>query len=817
MFRKSLMALAIASLCRGTRAGGGVGRRGQAAGHDADRGRRRKGRQQGRHDSRSTPAASQPPASFQPGSTDAPRPVREREAAPGDHRQGHGRAGRQAHRRHQGAAEALPDDARRRLSDAPHGRRCRSAFSTTPRRTPPARRPPTAASRSRTSLAGYPFPIPKTGSEAIWNHLLRYNGLGYDTPSYDNWNVDSAGVPTLAVERPTPTGRGRSTIRRRPASSTPTDPYWLHQAALRRAGAPQRRGAADVDARQPAEAAAPRLAVPAGPAPRQARAGPRLRHAEPRRRGRRRPTTTSRCSTARWTASTASSSARRRCTFPYSNYRLTYHQDGGGHHQAQPPQSGSRALGAAPRLGGRGDAQAGQAPHLQQARRSTSTRTAGRRWPPTSTTRAASSIASSFAYPVVQLRRAGAVRRHVRDLRLQLGRLQHHRPVRSVQRPQVHDRAATRHLLVAGSAGRSGRALRPAADIAREHCRCGAKRGAASDVPNRDIRIMTRPPCLRGVARRGARRSRRRACGCCRLRRRARHAGAGIAAREPAACCRRWHAPADRLVAVGQRGHVVLSTDGGTTWKQATVPVSSDLAAVYFVDGREGLGGRPRRRRPAHGGRRRIVAAAARRTQGQRSAGRRDGAQGRGGPDVRRREGPARRSEALPGAGRRQAVPRRLVFRCAQRLRRRRVQPRLPHRRRRRDVGAVVRSDRQSQILQPVFDPSGRLAISTSPARAASCSSSTPPRSASRRSRFPTRAASSASRPPATPCSPSGCAATSWRSDDGGIEMDEGRRRARLRRSSARRLRPEGASCWPTRAGASRRATTADARSVPSR
>ena len=26
----------------------------------------------------------------------------------------------------------------------------------------------------------------------------------------------------------------------------------------------------------------------------------------------------------------------------------------------------------------------------------------------------------------------------------------------------------------------------------------------------------------------------------------------------------------DRLVAVGQRGHVVYSTDGGATWKQAT-------------------------------------------------------------------------------------------------------------------------------------------------------------------------------------------------------------------------------------------------------
>ena len=34
-------------------------------------------------------------------------------------------------------------------------------------------------------LPGYPFPIPKTGSEAIWNHLLRYNGLGYDNPRYE--------------------------------------------------------------------------------------------------------------------------------------------------------------------------------------------------------------------------------------------------------------------------------------------------------------------------------------------------------------------------------------------------------------------------------------------------------------------------------------------------------------------------------------------------------------------------------------------------------------------------------------------------------
>jgi photosystem II stability/assembly factor-like uncharacterized protein len=43
-----------------------------------------------------------------------------------------------------------------------------------------------------------------------------------------------------------------------------------------------------------------------------------------------------------------------------------------------------------------------------------------------------------------------------------------------------------------------------------------------------------------------------------------------------------------RLVAVGQRGHIVVSSDGGKTWKQAPVPVSSDLTAVFFADGKDG-------------------------------------------------------------------------------------------------------------------------------------------------------------------------------------------------------------------------------------
>lgn len=43
-----------------------------------------------------------------------------------------------------------------------------------------------------------------------------------------------------------------------------------------------------------------------------------------------------------------------------------------------------------------------------------------------------------------------------------------------------------------------------------------------------------------------------------------------------------------RLIAVGQRGHIVVSADRGATWQQASVPVSSDLTSVYFVDAREG-------------------------------------------------------------------------------------------------------------------------------------------------------------------------------------------------------------------------------------
>jgi photosystem II stability/assembly factor-like uncharacterized protein len=43
-----------------------------------------------------------------------------------------------------------------------------------------------------------------------------------------------------------------------------------------------------------------------------------------------------------------------------------------------------------------------------------------------------------------------------------------------------------------------------------------------------------------------------------------------------------------RIVAAGQRGHILYSDDKGASWKQAAVPVSSDLAAVQFPTPRKG-------------------------------------------------------------------------------------------------------------------------------------------------------------------------------------------------------------------------------------
>ncbi|AMO25054.1 YCF48-related protein [Ramlibacter solisilvae] len=43
-----------------------------------------------------------------------------------------------------------------------------------------------------------------------------------------------------------------------------------------------------------------------------------------------------------------------------------------------------------------------------------------------------------------------------------------------------------------------------------------------------------------------------------------------------------------RVIAAGQRGHILYSDDAGETWKQADVPVSSDLVSVHFPTPQKG-------------------------------------------------------------------------------------------------------------------------------------------------------------------------------------------------------------------------------------
>lgn len=48
------------------------------------------------------------------------------------------------------------------------------------------------------AYAGVPFPIPKSGTEVMWNHLMRYQGPTTYT-QYDSINVDSSGKAVLAT------------------------------------------------------------------------------------------------------------------------------------------------------------------------------------------------------------------------------------------------------------------------------------------------------------------------------------------------------------------------------------------------------------------------------------------------------------------------------------------------------------------------------------------------------------------------------------------------------------------------------------------
>jgi hypothetical protein len=82
--------------------------------------------------------------------------------------------------------------------------------------------------------AGFPFPIPKDGYEAMWNHLVRFNGVAYEA-KYRNLTVDANGRATLATE-----GLSAQEYPYWDAGKTSAETYWRiklgYTAPARRAG-----------------------------------------------------------------------------------------------------------------------------------------------------------------------------------------------------------------------------------------------------------------------------------------------------------------------------------------------------------------------------------------------------------------------------------------------------------------------------------------------------------------------------------------------------------------------------------------------------
>ena len=280
------------------------------------------------------------------------------------------------------------------------------------------------------------------------------------------------------------------------------------------------------------------------------------------------------------------------------------------------------------------------------------------------------------------------------------------------------------------------------------------------------------------------------------------------------ACCKAWPAPAtgsSRWASADTSSSRATAARRGSRRRCRSARTSPRVlrrASKGWAVGHDGVILHTERRR-------RDLGAAARRPARQRAPGRRMQHKSRRGPS-RRSGNTARRSQALQGAGRRQAVSRRLVRRREQRLRRRRLQPDLPHRRRRQELGAVVRPDRQSQVLQPLRDPPGGGRPLHRRRRRPGAEARSRPRSASTRLPCRTRAASSASSAARRRCWSTGCAATHFAATTA-ARPGKGRRRTagddRWRRRRRRRRR----SCSPTSAAASARASDGGATFKPCR
>ena len=201
-------------------------RRSQAARHHAHRRRRREGRQQGRHHSRVHRRPEGRPGVVQEGQRHPSVAVREREAAP-RHRQQERRAARgQADGGHEGAPQALSEhDAPRRVSDASRGRAAaqgaRQHREERDRHQERQRR-----ARRRRHASRRPVPDPEERLRGDVEPPRALHRASPTTTKYENWNVDAAGVPSLATAGNLINEFPLYDPKRADTPAKDTDPYW---------------------------------------------------------------------------------------------------------------------------------------------------------------------------------------------------------------------------------------------------------------------------------------------------------------------------------------------------------------------------------------------------------------------------------------------------------------------------------------------------------------------------------------------------------------------------------------------------------------
>jgi hypothetical protein len=95
----------------------------------------------------------------------------------------------------------------------------------------------------------------------MWNHLVRYPGVAY-VQKYENWNVDAAGVPTLATAGTLTNEFPLFDPKRPDGAAKESDAFWkikvLYTGPARRAG----EALMVIDSVNPDRAGPPRLAIP---------------------------------------------------------------------------------------------------------------------------------------------------------------------------------------------------------------------------------------------------------------------------------------------------------------------------------------------------------------------------------------------------------------------------------------------------------------------------------------------------------------------------------------------------------------------------